>query len=115
MKNYQLVLARAAMLLSVAFCHDALAAEARNLVAQTPYPAEYISNYMKECVQRAIAEGLPEPEAQTVCNCTIASFQAQYTLDEFEALTKAANSNPEAAEALNEVGATCFEEVLYEN
>ena len=82
-------------------------------VAQNRYPDSYVSNYLKSCMQRSQAEGLPQEQAQSLCSCTISRFQSQYTIEQFKALTEAAKDNPEAAAALTDVGESCFEEILY--
>ena len=82
-------------------------------VAQNRYPDSYVSNYLKNCMQRTLAEGLPQEQAQSLCDCTINRFQSQFTIDEFKTLTEAAKDKPEAAAALSEVGESCFEEILY--
>ena len=111
MKKCRLILICAAILPLLAPPNKLLATTKQ----EAKYPENYVSDYIKSCIQRATAEGLPELDAESVCNCTIARFQAQYTLDELNELTKTADSNPEAAEALREVGTACFEEILYEN
>ena len=82
-------------------------------IAQNSYPDSYVSNYLKSCMQRSIAEGLPQAQAQSLCSCTINRFQSQYTIDEFKGLIEAAKDNQEAAATLTEVGESCFEEILY--
>jgi len=78
------------------------------------YPAEFISDYSQECVQTSMGEGLEAPEAETLCGCTIAEFQKQYTLDEFKEITAASATDETAENSLIEVGQICFESILYE-
>lgn len=78
------------------------------------YPAEFVQSYNQECLQTSIEEGLAEAEAQELCDCTINEFERQYTQAEFQQLTAASASDPEAETALVEVGQLCFEQILYE-
>ena len=78
------------------------------------YPPEFIEDYAQECIQTSVGEGLGEPEAQNLCQCTIREFQQQYTLKEFKELTAAAATDETANNSLIEVGQICFENILYE-
>jgi hypothetical protein len=78
------------------------------------YPADYIQKYLKDCLQTSMEEGLTEPDANKLCNCTLAQFQARYSLDEFKQLTAKSKTDQMAADALFEVGQSCFETILYE-
>lgn len=95
-----------------------LATERLNAVAQTntavQYPPEYTREYMQDCVEASMVEGLPKEEAKTLCTCTLNRFQQQYTLDEFKKLTEASKTDRTAADALITVGESCMEEILYE-
>ncbi len=93
--------------LSPVACNNLLAAEKESPETQQiaqKYPPDFIDDYMNSCTQLA-AEELPQEEAKQLCTCTINQFQAQYTLDEFKKL---------APEAKEDVGYSCFEEILYE-
>ena len=79
------------------------------------YPQEYSQNYLQECKDIAITEGLPDTEAEILCNCTLREFQQKYTLDEFKDLNKRSETDSTASDALIEVGELCFEEILFEN
>ncbi|GAB4231995.1 MAG: hypothetical protein Kow0049_14610 [Stanieria sp.] len=79
------------------------------------YPPEYISEYLQNCVKTSMQEGLLQPEAKTLCDCTLNKFQQKYTLEEFKQLTAASKTDQTAADALVEVGQLCFETILYEN
>ncbi len=78
------------------------------------YPPEFLEDYAQECIQTSVGEGLSEPEAKTLCQCTIREFQQQYTLKEFKELTAAAETDETANNSLIEVGQICFESILYE-
>ena len=89
---------------------------ALSVTAQTnqEYPQEYSQNYLQECQDTAIAEGLPDIEAESLCSCTLKEFQQKYTLDEFKDLNKRSETDVAASDALIEVGEFCFEEILFE-
>ena len=78
------------------------------------YPPEFVKDYAQECIQTSVGEGLSEPEAKNLCQCTIRQFQQQYTLKEFKELTAAAETDDTANNSLIEVGQICFENILYE-
>jgi hypothetical protein len=78
------------------------------------YPPDYIQNYMQECIKTSMEQGLVQPDANKLCNCTIKQFQARYTLDEFKQLTAKSKKEQMAADALVEVGESCLETILYE-
>lgn len=78
------------------------------------YPAKFVRDYNQECIQTSLEEGLSEPEAQRLCDCTIDEFERQYNLEEFQQLTSASATDKEAETALVEVGQFCFEQILYE-
>ena len=78
------------------------------------YPASFVKGYNQECIQTSIEEGLAEVEAKKLCDCTINEFQQQYSLEEFQRLTKASTTEDSAQTALIEVGQFCFEQILYE-
>lgn len=78
------------------------------------YPAEFVQDYNQECIQTSIAEGLAEPEAKRLCDCTINEFERQYTVDEFKQLTAASTTDEVSQNTLVEVGQFCFEQLLYE-
>ncbi len=91
----------------------ALLAETSSAAPQE-YPQEYSQNYLQDCKDIAITEGLPDIEAETLCNCTLREFQQKYTLDEFKDLNKRSETDSTASDALIEVGELCFEEILFE-
>ena len=78
------------------------------------YPAEFVRDYNQECLQTSLDEGLAEPEAKNLCDCTLDEFERQYSLEEFQQLTSASATDSEAETALIEVGQFCFEQTLYE-
>ena len=85
--------------------------------AETPshtYPPDYTQQYMKDCINTSLAEGLAEPDAQKLCDCTLAEFQQQYSLEAFKELNAKAETDETAANQLMEVGQLCFETILYE-
>ncbi len=82
--------------------------------APQEYPQEYSQNYLQECKDTAMTEGLPDIEAEILCNCTLRQFQQKYTLDEFKDLNKRSETDTTASDALIEVGEFCFEEILFE-
>lgn len=84
------------------------------LIADNRYPQDFVSNYLKDCRQSAAEEGVPQQDTQNFCNCTLNQFQSQYSLNEFKQLTQRSNQSQQAADALTEVGSSCFEEILYE-
>jgi hypothetical protein len=79
------------------------------------YPPEYVKEYLQNCVETSMQEGLLQAEAKTLCDCTINKFQQKYTLQEFKQLTAASKTDRTAADALVDVGQLCFETILYEN
>ena len=84
-------------------------------VAQTPsepYPEEYAKQYLQDCIATAKTEGLAEPEAQKLCDCTLTEFQQQYSLATFKELNAKAETDETAANALVDVGQLCFESIL---
>ena len=86
-----------------------------SLVTPQKYPQEYSQNYLQECNAIAMQEGLPETEAEILCNCTLKEFQQKYTLEEFKELNQRSETDSTASDALIEVGELCFEEILFEN
>ncbi len=78
------------------------------------YSPEFIQDYNQECLQTSMEEGLEEPEAKQLCNCTIQEFQRQYSQAEFVQLTNASATDKTAETALIGVGQVCFEKILYE-
>jgi hypothetical protein len=78
------------------------------------YSAAFIEDYDRECIQTSQAEGLEREDAERLCHCTISEFQSQYSMEEFQQLTVASATDPEAESALVEVGQFCFEQILYE-
>ena len=78
------------------------------------YPPEYKQQYLQECMGTAMQEGLAEPEAKQLCDCTLTEFQQKYSFTEFQELSSKAATNETAANALFEVGEMCFETILYE-
>ena len=86
-------------------------------LAETPtdvYPDEYAKEYHQECMTASTAEGLAEPDAKELCECTLTKFQQEYSLESFKELNAKAEEDQESANALVEVGQTCFESILYE-
>lgn len=71
-------------------------------------------NYKLDCLKRSQKEGLPKDAAESVCNCTINEFKKRYNLQQFQNLTRQAETNQSIAEKLREVGETCFDNILYE-
>ena len=78
------------------------------------YPSEYTQQYLKDCMAVSMTEGLAEPEAKKLCDCTLAKFQQQYSLEAFKELNAKSETDETAANKLFEVGELCFEEILYE-
>lgn len=93
----------------------ALAQDKQTQTKANIYPPEYIKEYLQNCVKTSMQEGLLEPEAKTLCDCTLNKFQQKYTLEKFKQLTAASKTDRSAADALVEVGQVCFETILYEN
>ncbi|AFZ35609.1 hypothetical protein Sta7437_2057 [Stanieria cyanosphaera PCC 7437] len=93
----------------------AVAQDNQSQLQTNTYPPEYISEYLQNCVKTSMQEGLLEPEAKTLCDCTLKKFQQKYTLEEFKQLTAASQTDQTASDALVEVGQLCFETILYEN
>ncbi len=93
-----------------------LLAQTATIPVSNPYPEDFIANYMTDCQQMSQAGGIPPEDSQIFCRCTINQFQDQYTLEQFEQLTKESeNNNQEASDNLSEVGYACLEEILYED
>ena len=82
--------------------------------AENTYPPEYQKEYLKDCMATSMTEGLGEPEAQKLCQCTLTEFQQRYSLAEFQELNVQAETDPKASNALIAVGELCFESILYE-
>ena len=82
--------------------------------ATQTYPLGYTKQYLEDCLRTSLAEGLAEPEATKLCDCTLAEFQEQYTLDAFKELSAKAETDETAANELVEVGQFCFESLLFE-
>ena len=79
------------------------------------YSQEFVADYMNSCTKKAATRGLPPEMAPELCSCTIAKFQAQYTVDEFVQLRQQADENePEVVDNFLEVGFECLESMLYE-
>ncbi|WP_229639531.1 hypothetical protein [Waterburya agarophytonicola] len=78
------------------------------------YPEDFAREYITECIQTSMSEGLAEEEAQRLCDCTLNKFQSQYKLEEFKQLTVDSLEDKKAEALLVEVGQICFEEILYE-
>ncbi|TVQ46108.1 MAG: hypothetical protein EA365_06395 [Gloeocapsa sp. DLM2.Bin57] len=70
------------------------------------YPEDFVTDYLADCRELAIAEGLLPEDADILCQCTIDKFQAQYSFEEYEQLSQ---------EAKEEVGYDCFDELLFED
>jgi hypothetical protein len=83
-------------------------------VAQSASVPNSFEDYRKTCLQRATGEGLPRDVAEDLCNCTIKTFQARYTLSQFQALVQKSKTNKNAQRTLTDVGEACLDEVLYE-
>lgn len=79
------------------------------------YPQDYVRNYLQDCIQTSMGEGLAEAEAKTLCDCTLNKFQQKYSLQEFKQLTATSETDDTAANALIEVGELCFETILFES
>lgn len=85
-----------------------------NLAIAQSSSTDSFEDYKKECLQRATSEKLPADVAEELCNCTIARFRSQYTLEEFRSLVQKSKSDKTAAQTLTSVGEACFDEVMYE-
>jgi hypothetical protein len=83
-------------------------------LASETYPPEYTQQYMRECLATSMTEGLTEPDAKKLCDCTLAEFQKKYSLETFKELNAKAKNDETAANQLIEVGELCFESILYE-
>jgi hypothetical protein len=79
-----------------------------------PYPPEYTQQYMRDCLATSMTEGLTEPDAKKLCNCTLVEFQKKYSLEAFKELNAKAKNDEAAANELIAVGEFCFESILYE-
>lgn len=87
------------------------------MAQETPknqYPEDFVQQYMADCKERSVTEGVPPEDTETFCTCTLNEFQSQYTLEQFKKLTADSKENQDAADALSEVGFSCFEPILYE-
>jgi hypothetical protein len=82
--------------------------------ASEPYPPDYTQKYLQECLATSMTEGLTEPDAKKLCNCTLVEFQKKYSLEAFKELTAKAKNDEAAANELISVGELCFESILYE-
>jgi len=83
--------------------------------ANNQYPEDFVNQYMTDCKERALSEGVPPEDADTFCICTLNKFQSQYTFEEFKQLTSDSKENQDAADNLSEVGYVCFDEILFED
>ena len=70
------------------------------------YPQDFVSDYLAECQELAIAEDLLPEDAKILCDCTINSFQNKYSFEEYQQLDQ---------ETKEEVGYDCFDQLLYED
>lgn len=70
------------------------------------YPEDFVTDYLTDCRELAIAEGLLAEDADILCQCTIDKFQKQYSFEEYEQLPQ---------EVKEEVGYDCFDELLFED
>ncbi|HHP7232336.1 MAG TPA: hypothetical protein ACFCUY_15925 [Xenococcaceae cyanobacterium] len=100
-------------LITLSFTTLIVTAETTPEVAEA-YPPEYTQQYMQDCQETSMQEGLAAVEAQKLCQCTLREFQQKYTLAEFKQLNTAAETDETASNQLIEVGQVCFEELLYE-
>lgn len=75
------------------------------------YPKNLIDDYMKSCRQSAVKQGVSQQQAEQLCACTINRFQAQFTLDQFKALTLQAQQTGETPEVFTEIGVACAEQL----
>jgi hypothetical protein len=82
--------------------------------ASEPYPPEYTQKYLRDCLATSMTEGLTEPDAKKLCNCTLVEFQKKYSLEAFKELSAKAKTDEAAANELIAVGELCFESILYE-
>ena len=78
------------------------------------YPQDYAQNYLQECIQTSMGEGLVEEDAKVLCDCTLHKFQQKYNLTEFKQLTAASQADENAANRLIEVGELCLETILFQ-
>ena len=98
----------------LAACSIAIAMAVSAEVPEETYSTEYTEQYLKDCLTASMSEGLAEPEAQNLCNCTLREFQQQYTLTAFQELNAKAETDQVAANELIGVGQFCFESLLFE-
>lgn len=88
------------------------------VMAQQPerhqYPANFVTDYMKDCHKSVIDRDIPAEEADTLCKCTLNKFQSQYSVSEFQTLVRNSKKDKKTASKLTDVGNACFEQILYE-
>lgn len=94
---------------------SAEAVDTTNLSGTTyQYPQDYTQNYLQDCIQTSMLEGLGEEDAKTLCNCTLNKFQQKYSLAEFKQLAATSQTDDNAAIPLIEVGELCLETILFQ-
>ncbi len=75
------------------------------------YPQDFAEAYQASCKFNAVAKGLSQEQAETLCNCTLNQFQSKYTLEKFQKLLEE-STKEETPEELIEVGELCAEKLI---
>ncbi|MGL4501682.1 MAG: hypothetical protein ACRC78_15325 [Planktothrix sp.] len=76
------------------------------------YPQEIVNAYISSCSQRSIQEGLTQPQAKIVCQCTINQFQSLYSFEQFLKIYTQAQKAKESPDEFVDVGIECAEKLL---
>lgn len=78
---------------------------------QNRYPPDFINDYMRNCKQSAVKQGVSQQLAEKLCTCTVNRFQARFTLEQFKTLSRQAQQNGEPPEVFTEIGEACAEQL----
>ncbi|MGA1621652.1 MAG: hypothetical protein ACO36E_02870 [Synechocystis sp.] len=87
------------------------------VVARIPTPAQTkitFEAYKQQCLVKIQSAGIQGKLAQDICNCTIATFKQQYSLEKFNQVVQKSKTDKAIAKQLADVGEACFEKYLYE-
>ncbi len=79
--------------------------------SENEYPQDFAETYQASCKFNAVAKGLSQEQADTLCSCTLNQFQSQYTLEKFQKLLKE-SAKEETPDELIEVGEICAERLI---
>ncbi|MGD1712907.1 hypothetical protein [Dapis sp. BLCC M172] len=81
------------------------------LPSEKKYPQDFAEAYQASCKFNAVAKGLSQEQAKTLCNCTLNQFQSKYNLEKFQTLLEK-SAKEETPDELIEIGELCAEKLI---